>query len=186
MSFSPVSAQLPLRQSRRKERQFGMLIFHELTYLQNWAQAAVGLRGPGLGLRWEERKGLFSTGFTCRGACLSGELSKLFTSPQKPMRNAKPSCLLTVAGWGWGQAKQARSRHAPPHSQSSLTPFPSSTVPSVIMSWHRSRGNASYPALLACNARLQPHPFHGLTTVTLPGRPRNPLFPLLVHSMMVA
>lgn len=56
LSFSPVSAQLPLRQSRRKERQFGMLIFHELTYLQNWAQAAVALRGPGLGLRWEERK----------------------------------------------------------------------------------------------------------------------------------
>lgn len=55
LSFSPVSAQLPLRQSRRQERQLGMLIFHELTYLQNWAQAPVGPRDPGLGLKWEEQ-----------------------------------------------------------------------------------------------------------------------------------
>lgn len=55
LSFSPISARLPLRQSRRKERQLGMLISHELNYLQDRARAPVGPRGPGPGLKSEER-----------------------------------------------------------------------------------------------------------------------------------
>lgn len=43
----------PTAAEQEEESQLGMLIFHELTYLRNWVQAPVGLRG--LGLKLEEQ-----------------------------------------------------------------------------------------------------------------------------------
>lgn len=45
----------PTAAEQEEESQLGMLIFHELTYLRNWVQAPVGLRG--LGLKLEEQGG---------------------------------------------------------------------------------------------------------------------------------
>lgn len=99
LSFSAVSAQLPLRQSRRQERQLGMLICHELTYLQNCTQAPLGQRarpGPEMGGAVGRRdKCLFSARFTSRrGKCPSwGHIP-----PLKPIRNEKPPCLQDGGG----------------------------------------------------------------------------------------
>lgn len=71
----------PTAAEQEEESQLGMLIFHELTYLRNGAQAPVGLRGLALKLEEQGGGGIKSVsslqGLHAGGTGLRGEISKL-------------------------------------------------------------------------------------------------------------
>lgn len=72
----------PTAAKQEKEHQLGMLICHELTYLQNCTQVPLG-QGARPGPEWggEIESVSFLQGLQAGGACLRGEISKLGSHP---------------------------------------------------------------------------------------------------------